>query len=85
MGGAMLTFDSDFDADDTLRMFFKHPATGRTLSFEGHLVYVRRNATKLLGKYCAGMSFKNVTEKDKDLSELIEYAASLGPPNADLK
>jgi len=83
LGGAMLTFDADFDADDTLRMHFKNPATGRPLEIEGHLVYVRRNATRLMGKYCAGMSFRNST--DKDLAELVEYAAGLGPPNADLK
>lgn len=85
MGGAMLTFEADFVADDTLRMFFRHPTTGKELSFEGHLVYVRRNATKLLGKYCAGMAFRNVSEKEGDLAEIIEYAASVGEPNADLK
>ena len=85
LGGAMLTFDADFDANDTLRLHFMHPVTGRELSFEGHLVYVRKNATKLLGKYCAGMSFKQMMEKDPDLAELIEYAATLGPPNLDLK
>jgi len=85
MGGAMLTFDSDFDANDTLRMHFTHPTTGQKLVFEGHLIYVRKNATTLLGKYCAGMAFRYTGEKDKDLCELIEYASTLGPPNSDLK
>ena len=79
----MLTFDTDFDANDTLRMHFTHPKTGKPLEIEGQLVYVRRNATKLMGKYCAGMAFRNASTSD--LAELVEYASTLGPPNADLK
>lgn len=84
MGGAMLTFDTDFDSNDTLRMHFNHPVTGKKLEIEGRLVYVRKNATKLMGKYCAGMAFRGNSATESDLVELIEYAASMGPPNADL-
>ena len=85
MGGAMLTFDADFDANDTLLMHFTHPVSGKKLAIEGHLVYVKKNATRLLGKYCSGMAFRNISEKESDLAELIEYAASVSQPNADLK
>ena len=83
MGGAMITFEADFDEGDTLRMHIAHPVTGKKLVVEGHLAWVRKNATKLMGKYCAGLSFRNTT--DTALAELIEYAATQGPPNADLK
>ena len=79
-GGMMLAFDPDMNIGDVLRVMLRHPKTKDELAFEVQIQWLRKNAITLMGKYCAGVSFKN---RDEALIEsLMSYAASVHAPPA---
>lgn len=79
-GGLQLIFGVAFDAHDVIRMYFTHPSTGARIVTEGELVWVRKNAMKVLGKYYAGLAFRDTHQEG--IKSLVDYAATLGPPLA---
>lgn len=72
-GGFMLTFDTDISDGDSLRLFFPLPETDREVRFEGNIQWLRRNAANLMGRYCAGVAFKNTP--GEVVQALVDYAA----------
>jgi len=76
-GGFMLTFDAPVSDGDVLRLVFPVPGGERELRAEGQIQWLRKNATDLLGRYCAGVAFKNTPETDVDA--LVSYAAEQNP------
>ena len=76
-GGAQLTFGAPFDAHDVVRLFLTHPITGNIILLEGELVWVRKNASHLMGRYYAGLSFRDI--HNEGLADMVAYAATLGP------
>lgn len=76
-GGFMLTFDTDISDGDSLRLFFPLPDTDQDVRFEGNIQWLRRNASNLMGRYCAGVAFKNTSPEVVDT--LVAYAARHNP------
>ena len=76
-GGCMLTFDTEVSAGDVIRIYFTHPETKSEIEIEAQIQWMRRNATSLMGRYVAGVSFKNIHEEA--LSGLLDYAVSTSP------
>lgn len=79
-GGMMISFDPDMSIGDVLRVTLRHPGTKDELAFELQIQWLRRNAAALMGKYCAGVSFKN--PGDAVIETLMAYAASVNAPPA---
>jgi len=77
-GGVQLTFNVAFDAHDVLRMNIIHPETDQPIRLEGELMWVRKNATDLMGKFYAGLAFRDTTQEGVD--SLVTYASRQGPP-----
>lgn len=79
-GGLMVAFDPDMSVGDVLKVVLRHPRTKDELAFEVQIQWLRRNATALMGRYCAGVLFKN---RDETVIEsLMAYAASVAAPPA---
>lgn len=76
-GGFMLTFDTDISDGDSLRLFFPLPDTDQDVRFEGNIQWLRRNASNLMGRYCAGVAFKNTSREV--VETLVAYAARHNP------
>ena len=57
-GGVMITFDMEISPSDVLKMYFSHPETRTELAIEAQIQWMRKNASNLMGRYCAGVSFK---------------------------
>ncbi len=77
-GGLMLGFDPDMSIGDVLKVHLRHPKTKDEMSFEVQIQWLRKNAITLMGKYCAGVAFKN---RDEAVVEsLMTYAASVHAP-----
>ncbi len=76
-GGFMLTFDAELSDGDVLRMVFPVPDADRELRAEGQIQWLRRNATSLMGRWCAGIAFKNTPEAD--VNALVAYGAEHNP------
>ncbi len=73
-GGTMITFDAEFSPNDVLQVHFCHPITARPVILEGQLMWMKRNAAGIYGKYCGGLSFRNSSEDE--VKTIVEYAAS---------
>jgi hypothetical protein len=71
-GGLMIIFDSEISAGDVLRIFFTHPEDHSEIQLEGQIQWLRRNAMNHMGRYCAGISFRNIP--DKAVESLLEHA-----------
>ncbi len=72
VGGLMLTFDVEISNGDVLKMTFIHPETSEELVAEGQIQWMHRNTTDLMGRYCAGVSFRNTP--DSIVSSMMDYA-----------
>jgi c-di-GMP-binding flagellar brake protein YcgR len=78
-GGLMLTFDAEISSGDVLQMTFNHPETKKELFLEGQIQWMHRNTTNLLGRYCAGVSFRNTPEDN--IRSLVDYAVRIAVPS----
>lgn len=79
-GGMMVAFDPDLSIGDVIRVALLHPVTRDELLFEVQIQWLRRNATPLMGKYCAGVSFKQ--PGDAVIDTLMAHAAAVNAPPA---
>ena len=79
-GGMMVAFDPDMSLGDVLRVMLRHPKTKDELVFEVQIQWLRKNAVALMGRYCAGVLFKNRDEAV--IESLMAYAAEIHAPAA---
>ena len=56
--GLQLHFNADLVTRDMLRLMFPGNEPGQQLEIEGQLVWVRKNAVDIFGRYTAGMHFR---------------------------
>ncbi len=77
-GGMMLGFDPDMSLGDVLRLHLRHPRTKDEMSFEVQIQWLRKNAITLMGKYSAGVIFKNRDEAA--IAALMAHAAAVHAP-----
>ena len=78
-GGMMVAFDQDVSDGDVLVMHFTGPDTGAGLEVEGRIQWLRRNTTGLLGKFFAGVMFR---DRDAEaVRRLVDHAAAHAPPD----
>ena len=78
--GMMVAFDPDMSIGDVLQITLRHPATKDELVFEVQIQWLRKNAMTLMGRYSAGVLFKNRNEAV--IESLMAYAAEIHAPAA---
>lgn len=62
ISGLQIHFNADLMARDTVRLVFPGGIPGRQIQVEGTLVWVRKNAVDIFGRYTAGLRFKHIDE-----------------------
>ena len=77
-GGFLLAFDAELSSGDCLRMTFLHPETSQELVAEAQIQWMQKNKTGLLGRYCAGVSFRNTP--NEVVQSLLYYAVMQSQP-----
>jgi len=75
--GMMLTFDPELSTGDIIRIYFTDPEAHTELIFEGEIRWMRRNAANLMGRYFAGIAFRN--DPGKTARILLEYSRKTPP------
>jgi hypothetical protein len=60
--GLQMHFNADLVARDTVRLSFLGGVSDEPIEVEGHLVWVRRNAVDIFGRYTAGVCFSKPDE-----------------------
>jgi len=76
-GGFMLAFDQEVSDGDVLRLAFRHPETDTELVFEGRIQWMRHAGVASLGRFCAGVAFKDRDEAMID--SLVRFAQRSSP------
>ncbi|MEK7474972.1 MAG: PilZ domain-containing protein [Candidatus Coatesbacteria bacterium] len=76
-GGFLIAFDSEVSDGDVLRLAFRHPETQAELRFEGQIQWMRHNAMENLGRFLAGVAFRDRT--GEDIESLVGYAKKTSP------
>ena len=76
-GGFMLAFDAEVSDGDVLRLIFRHPESNAELVYEVQIQWMRKNTTGLMGRFCAGVAFRDRTATAVDA--LVGYARRLNP------
>jgi hypothetical protein len=76
-GGFMLAFDTEASTGDVMRLHFRLPATMNDVVYEVQVQWVKRNAVSLMGKYCAGVSFR--IRNEDEIATLVEFARDHSP------
>ena len=78
-GGLMIAFDAEFSSGDVLQIHLPNPEISEELTVEGQIQWMHKNTTNLLGRYCAGISFRNTPERT--IRSLVDYAVQLAKPD----
>jgi hypothetical protein len=76
-GGFMLAFDAEVSDGDVLRLAFRHPESHAELGYEVQIQWMRKNTTGLMGRFCAGVAFRDRAAVDVDA--LVVYAQRMNP------
>jgi hypothetical protein len=76
-GGFMIAFDSEVSDGDVLRLTFRHPEGGTDLRFEGQIQWMRHSAMSSLGRFFAGVAFRDRT--GEAIESLVSYAKKTSP------
>ncbi len=73
----MLAFDPEVSGGDVLRLAFSHPETKEALEIEAQIMWLKRNSMPSLGRFLAGVSFRD--RSVGDIGKLVEYAIRMAP------
>lgn len=76
-GGLMVSFSAEVSEGDLIRLTFVRPDTRTTIEMEAQIQWLRRNQTAIMGKFLAGLMFRNPPKGMLD--EILAFAISQNP------
>jgi len=76
-GGLMVSFTSEISEGDLVRLTFVRPDTRTTIEMEAQIQWMRKNQAPIMGKFLAGLMFRNPPKGMLD--DLVSYAISQNP------
>jgi hypothetical protein len=76
-GGLMVSFTPEVSEGDIIRLTFVRPDTRTTIEIEAQIQWMRKNQAPIMGKFLAGLMFRNPPKGMLD--DLVAYAVSQNP------
>ena len=77
LGGLMVTMDPDVRYGDVIRVVLIQPADFSTITFECTIQWLRRNTGNVMGRYFAGLSFRQASVDTVQI--LLDHAMKTSP------
>lgn len=74
--GLQIHFNADLMARDTVKLVFPGGVPGKQIEVEGILVWVRKNAVDIFGRYTAGLRFRKLDDSLPALFVSAEQGSS---------